>query len=166
MGSLPIIRSADEGDAIWFNNDLLTFKATSDETGGAFTLFEELSQRGKVTPLHTHPHADETFCVIEGEIRVYVDGSEQAVGAGGIASVPRGVPHALLVTSEVARVLTFVTPGAKALESFFRDAGEPAPERVRPPHGPLAFEKIAAAALRHGSVVMLGPPPFAPVGAA
>jgi len=47
-----IIRADGEGEAVWFNNDLFTFKATADETDNAFTLFEEISQRGKVTPLH------------------------------------------------------------------------------------------------------------------
>jgi quercetin dioxygenase-like cupin family protein len=159
-----IIRSENEGDALWFNNDLFVFKATSDETDQAFTLFEERSQRGKVTPLHLHPAADETFCVLEGEICVHVDGAEHVVGAGGMASVPRGTPHAVLVTSETARVLTFVTPGYKALESFFCEAGEPATERILPPSAPLPLERIRAAAARHGSVVILGPPPFAMAG--
>jgi quercetin dioxygenase-like cupin family protein len=156
-----IIRADGEGDAIWFNNDLFTFKATSHETGNAFTLFEERSQRGKVTPLHLHPNADETFWVIEGEIRVYVDGAERTVEQGGVASVPRGMPHALMVTSELACILTIVTPGCKELEMFFRDVGVPATQRTLPPSVPLPLEKIRAAALRHSSVVILGPPPFA-----
>ena len=160
-----IIRADGEGDAIWFNSDLFTFKATSDETDEAFTLFEELSQRGKMTPLHLHPGADETFCVITGEILVHVDGTERTVGEGGVASVPRGMPHAMMVTSETARVLTIITPGYKELESFFRDVGEPATEKVLPPSAPLPIERIRAAAARHGSVVILGPPPFAATGA-
>ena len=161
-----IIRADGEGDAVWFNNDLLTFKATADETDQAFTLIEEMSQRGKVTPLHLHPAADETFWVIDGEIRVSVDGVERTVEAGGVASVPRGMPHSIMVTSETARVLTIVTPGCKALEMFFRDAGEPAKHRGLPPSVPLPLEKIRAAAARHGAVVILGPPPFsAPIGA-
>jgi len=155
-----IIRADDEGDAIWFNNDLFTFKATSDETGKAFTLFEERSQRGKVTPLDLHPNADETFCVIDGEIRVHVDGAERTVGQGGVASVPRGMPHAVMVTSELARMLTIVTPGCKELEMFFREVGEPATQRTIPPSAPLPMERLRAAAMRHGSVVILGPPPF------
>jgi quercetin dioxygenase-like cupin family protein len=155
-----IIRAEGEGDAVWFNNDLFTFKATSDETGQALTLFEELSQRGKVTPLHLHPKADETFCVIEGEIRVHIDGAERTVTQGGIASVPRGMPHAVMITSERARVLTIVTPGCKELEMFFQEAGEPATQRTLPPSAPLPMERIRAAAMRHGSVVILGPPPF------
>jgi quercetin dioxygenase-like cupin family protein len=160
-----IIRSEGEGDAVWFNNDLFTFKATADETDNAFTLFEELSQRGKVTPLHMHPVADETFCVISGEIVVYLDGAEQTVGAGGTASIPRGMPHAVMVSSVTARVLTLVTPGSKALEMFFREVGQPATQRTLPPSVPLPLEKIRAAAMKYGSVVILGPPPFATVPA-
>ena len=155
-----IIRADGEGDAIWFNSDLFTFKATADETDQAFTLFEELSQRGKVTPLHLHPKADETFCVIDGEILVHVDGAERSVEPGGVAFVPRGVPHAVMVTSATARILTIVTPGCKELEMFFLEVGEAATQRTLPPSVPLPLEKIRAAAMRHGSVVILGPPPF------
>jgi len=161
----PIVRKAGEGDAIWFNSDLFTFKATSDETDQAFTLFEELTQRGKVTPLHVHPAADETFCVLEGEVTVHVDGTEYTLAPGGVAFVPRGIPHAVMVTSETARLLTLITPGYKALELFFREVGEPATENILPPSAPLPLERIRAAAMRHGSVVILGPPPFAMVAA-
>lgn len=151
---------------MWFNSDLFTFKATADETGQAFTLFEELSQRGKMTPLHLHPKADETFWVIDGEILVHVDGTETTVSRGGVASVPRGMPHAVLVTSKTALLLTIVTPGCKELEMFFREVGQPATQRTLPPGAPLPMERIRAAAMRHGSVVILGPPPFTPGTAA
>ena len=52
---------------MWFNNDLLTFKATGPETGGAFLVVEEVARRGKVTPLHAHPEEEETFYILEGE---------------------------------------------------------------------------------------------------
>lgn len=156
-----IIRKAGEGDAVWFNSDLFTFKATSDETDQAFTLFEELSQQGKVTPLHLHPAADESFCLLEGEVAVHVDGTDYQLSPGDVASVPRGVPHAVMVTSTTARMLTLITPGYKELELFFREVGEPATSHVLPPSAPLPLERIRAAAARHGSVVILGPPPFA-----
>ena len=161
-----IIRADDEGEALWFNSDLFIFKATAEETDGAFTLFEESSQRGKRTPLHLHPHVDETFCVVEGEILVHVEGVDTIVGRGGVASVPRGVRHAVLVTSETARVLTFITPGSKELELFFKDAGEPAAHRGLPPNVPLPIDRIRAAAQKYGSVVLLGPPPFQATAAA
>ena len=53
-----------------------TWKATAEETGGAFLLFEDVMEQGKMTPLHTHPEADETMYVLEGEILMHLDGAE------------------------------------------------------------------------------------------
>src|SRR4051812_641187 len=152
---------ADEGEALWFNNDLLTFKATGAQTAGAYLLVEELARQGKVTPLHIHPHETETFYVVEGELRMHIEGEERTVAAGGFVSVPPGVRHAYMVTSEVARTLLLITPGAGAMETFFREAGEPAADRMLPPPAPLDLERIGAAAARTGAVEILGPPPFA-----
>ena len=161
----PILLGRDEGEALWFNNDLLTFKATGAGAQGSFVLAEELARRGKVTPLHTHPDETETFYILEGQAIFHVDGAEHVVEAGGFVSVPPGTPHAYLVTTEVARCLVLITPGDRAMEAFFRDAGEPAAERVLPPEGPLDIPRIAAAAERTGAVQILGPPPFAGPGA-
>ncbi len=155
-----IVLAPSEGEALWFNNDLLTLKATGAQTDGAFLLIEELARRGKTTPLHVHPEEEETFYVLEGEMLFHLDGSEQSLAAGGFASVPRGVPHAFVVTSEVARSLILITPGSGAMEAFLRDAGEPATDRALPAEGPLDIERIRAAAERSGAVQILGPPPF------
>lgn len=158
----PIALEAGEGEALWFNNDLLTFKATGEQTGGAFLAIEELARRGKVTPLHTHPDEEETFFILEGEATFHLDGRDRVLGAGAFASVPPGVPHAYLVTSEVARILLLITPGSHGMEAFFREAGEPAGERTLPAERPLDIQRIAAAAERTGAVRILGPPPFGP----
>ena len=94
----------------------------AEDTGGAFFLFEDVMARGKSTPLHRHPEADETVYVLEGEILVNVDGKETRVGAGGMTFTPRGVPHAFLVVSDRARLLTLQTPGIG--QAFYRDASE------------------------------------------
>ena len=155
-----IVLDRDEGESLWFNNDLLTVKATGAQTDGGFLLLEELARRGKVTPLHTHPSETETFYVLAGEVLLSIDGVERAVASGGFVSVPPGIPHAYLVTSETARTLVLITPGNGSMESFFRDAGEPAAEPTLPRQGPLDIERIGAAAERSGAVTILGPPPF------
>ena len=160
-----IVLDSGEGEALWFNNDLLTVKATGAQTDGAFLVVEELARRGTVTPLHDHPDEEETFYVLEGELLFHLDGNDRSVGAGGFVSVPRGIPHAFLVTSEVARSLILITPGSGAMESFLRSAGEPAAERVLPAESPLDIERIGAAAERSGAVKILGPPPFGAPGA-
>jgi quercetin dioxygenase-like cupin family protein len=156
----PITLDAGDGEALWFNNDLLILKATGAQTGGAYLLVEEVARRGKVTPLHTHPSEVESFYVLDGEALMYLDGEQRRLTAGGFVSVPAGVPHAYLVTSETARILILVTPGSGAMEDFFRAAGEPAAERELPAAAPLDLERIGLAAKRTGAVAILGPPPF------
>lgn len=158
---MTVMREERDGELLWFNNSLITFKATSAETDGAFVLFEMLSRRGKATPLHRHPGEDESFYVFDGELLAHVDGREVSAGPGAFLSIPRGTPHAFVVASETVRFLTLLTPGPAEAEQFFRDAGEPAAAAELPPDGPLDIPRIQASAERNGSVELLGPPPFA-----
>ncbi len=122
---VPITRADGEGDKRSFlGGGLHTWKLMAEETNGAFFLFEDTMARGKTTPLHRHPEADETIYVLEGDLVVNVDGEESRIGPGGVSFVPRGVPHALLVVSDGARLLTLQTPGTG--QAFYRGASEPA----------------------------------------
>jgi quercetin dioxygenase-like cupin family protein len=158
-----VLVDAAGGEDLWFGGGLVTFKVTSEQSGGAFALLHDRMPRGKTTPLHLHASFDETVYVLEGELLVHIDGGEHPIGAGASAFIPRGVPHALLVTSEEARILAFVTPG-EVFERFFREGGDvPTSREATPP--PLNIEKIRAAGERTGAMEVLGPPPFAAVGA-
>jgi quercetin dioxygenase-like cupin family protein len=152
------IRSDGEGEQRWFcGGGLHTWKATEKETGGAFLMFEDDLDAGKVTPLHRHPDADETFYMLEGEILLHVEGDEpQRLLAGGIAIIPRGIPHAFMVTSGRARMLCLQTPGAG--ESFYRHASEPFVSGQSA--SPVDFGRVREAALETGAIELLGPPPF------
>lgn len=152
-----MVRDTGEGEQRWFcGGGLHTWKATAQDTGGAFLLFEDRLDRGKVTPLHRHPEADETFYMLEGEALLHIDGEHMALHAGGIAIIPRGIPHAFMVTSELARMLCLQTPGNG--EEFYRIASEPAVEGE--PATPVDFDRVRAAAAQSGAIELLGPPPF------
>ena len=157
--AVPIIRQQGEGEQMWFaGGGVITWKATAAETGGAFLMFEDRMERGKVTPLHTHPDQDEAIYVLDGEIVAHVDDAQHRVGAGGLFFAPRGVPHAFMVASETAHILSVQTPGNG--ESFYREAGEPATseeESLRPADWP----RLRAVAERSNCIEILGPPPFA-----
>lgn len=154
----PIVRAEGEGEKLWFyGGGVHTWLATSAETGGAFLLFHDVMTRGKVTPLHTHP-VDETLYVLDGTIRVHIEGREHDVTQGGVAMVPRGAVHAFMVTSESARVLTIETPGTS--EAFYRGASEPLTASLEAA-GPVDFDRVRASAVRNGGIEILGPPPFA-----
>jgi hypothetical protein len=89
---------------------------------------------------------------------VHVEGTEHPVGPGGVAVVPRGARHALLVTSETARILALQTPGSG--EAFYRDASDPSTDETDAGR-PADFDRLRAAAERNPSCIqILGPPPF------
>lgn len=158
-GAVPIVLEQGAGEYIWFGAGLFTFKVTSEQSGGVFMLTEVTMSRGKTTPLHVHKGHDETTYLIDGELLFNVDGVERPAGPGSVAAVPRGTPHALLVTSESARLITFVTPGDA--EAFYREAGDQAPSRTAPPEGtPLDIGRLLDAGKRTGFMEVLGPPPF------
>ena len=150
------VRPHGTGERRWFcGGGVHTWLARADETGGAYLLFEDALDAGKVTPLHRHPEADETFYMLEGEVRLHVDGVETVLGAGGIAIVPRDVPHAFLVTTPTARMLCLQTPGGG--EAFYLHASEPAGAGEPPVPD---FGRVRAAAAATGAIEILGPPPF------
>lgn len=163
MNTTPIVLADNDGECLWFDNGLLTFKATTEQTGGAFSLFEMHAPKGKASALHVHLNEDETFYVLEGELLIQVDGENHTAGPGSVAFLPRDIPHAFVVTSDTARFLVLMNPGDG--EGFFREAADPATTRALPPEALQDVERLGAASARHG-VEILGPPPFArPVAA-
>ena len=89
---------------------------------------------------------------------VHIEGEEHRVAKGGLFVAPRGVPHAMLITSETAQLLALQTPATG--EAFYRDASEPvdpATDSSRPPD----WERLREAAERTESIELVGPPPFA-----
>jgi quercetin dioxygenase-like cupin family protein len=153
-----IVRARDEGERRWFaGGGQHLWKATAEETAGAFLLFEDRMDDGKVTPLHVHPESDETMVVLEGAILMHLDGAEHTVEVGGVAVAPRGVPHAFKVShADGARLLCLHTPGC--CQAFYRDASD----LMAPGDGPggVDMARVQASAQKNGGIEILGPPPF------
>jgi quercetin dioxygenase-like cupin family protein len=156
--AIPIVREAGEGEHLGFaGGGVFTVKASGAETGGAFLLMEHRSVGGKSTPLHTHPE-DEAIYLLEGELLVHIDGEEHRLGKGGFFVAPRGVPHAMLVTSETAHMLALQTPGTG--EAFYREASDPV-DASTDSSWPPDWERLREVAARSASIQLVGPPPFA-----
>ncbi len=112
----------------------LTFKVRGEDTGGALTAFENLIAPGEGPPVHAHAGEDESWYVLEGELRFSLDGEEARAPAGTFVFVPRGTPHAFRNDGDVpARILVLFTPSG--MERFFDafaalPAGTPLEPRV------------------------------------
>lgn len=156
MTAKPVVRRTGGGERRWFSGGgLHTWKVTSEESDGAFFLFEDELTQGKMTPWHCHPDSDEAIYVLDGDVDVNIDGDAQRLTTGDMWMAPRGVPHAFTVLSSTARLLSFQTPGAA--QSFYWDASEPA---VNGEAGPVDFNRVRGVASATGATNVLGPPPF------
>jgi quercetin dioxygenase-like cupin family protein len=156
--AVPTVTMQEAGESLWFGGGLVTLKITTEQSGGILCLMEHVASHGKRTPLHLHADHDETCYVLEGELLIHIDGVEHTAGPGAVVWIPRGIPHAFLVTSEMARSLWMVTPGG-AMEAFYRQAGDVASSRTVPPPE-IDIARLRAAGERTGAMKTLGPPPF------
>lgn len=121
-----------QAPAFWQVDILWILLASSEQTGGAYTLLEQLCPRDSGPSPHYHDQ-DEAFTIQDGEITFAVDGQVLEGVAGSFIWVPRGAVHSFRVRSETARILNSYTPGG--FERVIIALGEPAPERVLPPRG-------------------------------
>ncbi len=146
----------NEGTSIWMLGHLMTFKATGNETGGAFALVEQVGEPGTGAPPHIHHDEDEFFYVLEGEA-VFTFGDQTIKGRpGSFIFLPRDIMHTFQnVGTTPCRMLLGVTPAG--FENFFAEMGEPAPAMTTPPPGPPDMEKLMRLAKKYNNEILLPP---------
>ncbi|GHF53542.1 quercetin 2,3-dioxygenase [Amycolatopsis bartoniae] len=115
-----------EGEHAVLFADLFTVLLSGDETEGQFGVFTSKAPKGQLIPAHSHADTHETFYVIEGKVRVYVEDREgrktsRLLTPGDFGFVPAGLAHAYQV-EESARLLGVATGG---FERFFQQLGQP-----------------------------------------
>jgi quercetin dioxygenase-like cupin family protein len=135
---------------------LLKKQLAGEETGGAFSLFENRSGGQAETPIHVHASDDETLFIIEGEMQAILAGKEHTIHAGESIFLPRGIPHQLKNTSGLpAHFILLCTPSG--FEGFLAEGGHlRAPgEEVEPPT-PADIERLKAAAPKYGITMLPG----------
>jgi len=154
-GSITYV-SPGEGKSFWtVGGHMATFKATSEDTGGAYTITEETWPPQVRPPPHIHHTQEETFYVLEGEMEFITDGVTTRAAAGSLVRIPRGVLRDYKnVGSEPARVLVLFAPGG--FEGFFAEVGELVTGQSAPPEDPPDVERLVAAAAKYGCEI---PPP-------
>jgi mannose-6-phosphate isomerase-like protein (cupin superfamily) len=150
---------AGEGDAYWFLGTLITIKATGEDTGGAFSLLEQLAPPGFGPPLHVHHREDEPFLVLEGRVRFRCGDQEFLVEGGGYVFLPKGIPHRFRIEgSTPARLMQMTLP--PGFERVVQEIGVPAPVRTLPPPGaitPDLIERLVSLGPKYDFSVV-GPP--------
>ena len=148
-----IILSPGDGKKVLFLGNEMILKVVSKDTGGVFSLCEFTMQAGfGGPPPHIHQEHEETFYVLEGQLRFRIAGREIEAPAGALAHVPRGVAHTFWNPGEQpAKMLAVFTPAG--YESYFEDVSRAFPAGVPP--DPSRLTEIMA----RYDTVPAGPPP-------
>jgi quercetin dioxygenase-like cupin family protein len=141
-----------EGRTLRVMGEMVTYKVTGDQTGGACSLFEVSSPSGGGPPPHVQHRGDESIYVLEGELEFLLEDRVWRIGAGSLVFVPRGCLHAHKnVGDGPARMLVGHTPG-RAHERFFDEIGRPVKDRLSPPSAETSpsMEEVVAIAAGYG----------------
>jgi quercetin dioxygenase-like cupin family protein len=154
MSLAYLAQDADDQKIEWLHGGIMSVLLDGDKTNGQLGMVRTHGGAGAAAPVHVHSHEDEVFLVLEGSGIFWVGDQRHQVSAGGVAYLPRGLPHAYRMTSEHFDVITLCTPAG--VERFFRAAGWDL-SKPKPPEWEITPATLAAAAAQEGQQI-LGPP--------
>jgi quercetin dioxygenase-like cupin family protein len=119
MSDTPaVIVTQDDARVLHAFGEEVTILLDGERTGGALTMWTEITPAGGGPPPHYHLNENETFHVLEGRVAFLVNGEWHEVGPGGVAFMPRDIVHTFKnVGDQPCRMLLMTTPSG--IEKFF-----------------------------------------------
>jgi quercetin dioxygenase-like cupin family protein len=105
----PYMLHDEEGQRLKSLGALVLAKATSEQTGGVFNLFEVFCPPGYATALHIHYAEDVAIYVLEGALTVFWGSEQQAAVPGSYFYQPRGTPHGFRVEGGTPARILYIT---------------------------------------------------------
>ena len=100
--------------------DNQTIKLTGKDTNGQFTLIEQFDEPGVGIPTHIHYNEDELFYVLEGTLKITINGKTNIANVGDTVFCPRGISHSWeVIGNKKAKTLLTITPAG--LEPMFEE---------------------------------------------
>jgi mannose-6-phosphate isomerase-like protein (cupin superfamily) len=146
----PYVLLPGDGRAINLGNFVMTLKASGDDTGGAFSLLVATEPADFGPPMHVHTDAAETFLVLDGEYRIFIEAEAWVCPRGSFVYIPAGTRHGFRVGSVPSRKLNLYTPAA--MVGYFEELS------VALTRGQTDPDQVDRIAQRHGMEVV-GPVP-------
>jgi quercetin dioxygenase-like cupin family protein len=112
----PVFVPAHSGKKLDFR--AVTHKLTGQQTGGGYYLFESVFEPGTGNRLHVHRREDEVGYVLEGALEIRLADQSVVLEAGGVAHLPKNIPHAIRNPLETTSRYLFMTVPA-GLDGWF-----------------------------------------------
>ena len=107
----PYMLDNAEGQLLQALGASVFIKATSEQTGGSFNLFEVACLLDYATPLHIHYTEDVAVYILEGVLTFFCGSDKKKATSGSFFYQPRGTPHGFRVEGNTpARILYMTVP--------------------------------------------------------
>jgi quercetin dioxygenase-like cupin family protein len=149
------LAQADDHQVLeWVGDSTLAILLDAASTAGQLTLARVISPQGAAAPYHVHANEDEMFFMISGSALLWSGEEQHELHEGGIAFLPRDIPHCYRITSDRADFLLLATPGG--MEGMFRKAGRDL-SQPRPDDFEMSPATMAEALAEFGQKIV-GPP--------
>ena len=163
-GAAAFITHVDSAPAYWMQDILWIILADAQQTGGRWSLMEQLMPKDAGPPPHKHLWSDETFYILDGTMTFLIGDEIKTASKGAFINVPRATRHGFRVDSDTARILNGYTPAS--WEALIIEQATPAPARVLPPKGPPppSGPRTPGEFTRYGLEWLAGPNPLRPGG--
>jgi quercetin dioxygenase-like cupin family protein len=105
----------------WRGGGIISILLDAQKTGGQLTMLRSALPAGAASAVHVHADEEEVVLLIRGSGVFWAGQHRYELSDGGVAYLPRKLPHAYLFTSETVDMLGLCIPAGG--EEFFRAAG-------------------------------------------
>ncbi len=139
-----IIANPADGARLRVVGDVVRVLASSQQTGGAYEIFELEGPEGSGPPPHAHPWS-EAYVVTEGEADVFIEGTKLKAAPGCFFHIPAGTTHGYRIRSKTAKFVVITSPAGAS--DFFNEIDAETAGSCDD------MQKIVAVALKHGFTV-------------
>ncbi len=140
----PYFLRCGKGPRHEFGGLLQTLLVGAQQSGGTTTMTTVEMRKGPGLPAHVHERTYKALMVLEGRLRLTLDGPEHVLTRGDTASIPAGCEHAHRGDGHYTKVLTMSAPAG--LERLIATAGEATGEHIFGLPGAVDLDALREAA--------------------
>jgi|GEM_PF-783901 len=153
MSAPYLAQAADHEQLQWLGGGIIQILLDANKTDGQLMMQRSAAAAGAASPVHVHSNEDEIVVLLRGSGIFWVGERRWELSEGGVAFLPRNIPHAYLFTGPADMLAICMPPG---MEKFHRAAGWDLSRPV-PDGWEITPASLAAAAAATGQRI-LGPP--------
>lgn len=108
-GAEGFIHETDDAAAYWMQGILWTRLADAEDSGGRWSMMEQVMPMGARPAPRKHVWSDETFYILDGQRTFLVNDDIKTASKAAFAMIARNTRHAFRVDSDTARILNSYT---------------------------------------------------------